>query len=123
MQVGVWLFADVRVDIPRQTELLDVESREKLPPLYTGEERGLDAMAQVKFFTPDSNWTWYASEFDGEDIFFGLVSGFELEFGYFSLKELEEVRGPLGLPIERDLHFEPKTLKELQEMHLRDRGE
>ena len=24
---------------------------------------------QVKFFTPDNNWTWYASKFDGEDIF------------------------------------------------------
>ncbi len=74
----------------------------------------------MKFFTPDSNWTWYASEFDGEDILFGFVSGMEVELGYFSLKELEEVRGPLGLPIERDLHFEPKTLKELQEMHERE---
>jgi len=37
------------------------------------------------------------------------------------LKELEEVRGLLGLPIERDLHFEPKTLKELQEIHERER--
>ena len=26
----------------------------------------------VKFFTPDSNWTWYATEYDPEDhIFFG----------------------------------------------------
>jgi len=63
--------------------LLDRVSREKLPQLYSGEEKGLDAIAQVKFFTPDSNWTWYASEFDGEDIFFGLVSGFEVELGYF----------------------------------------
>ena len=30
--VRVWLFADVGVDIPRQTELLDIESLEKLPP-------------------------------------------------------------------------------------------
>ena len=30
--VGVWLFADVGMDIPRQTELLDTESLEKLPP-------------------------------------------------------------------------------------------
>jgi hypothetical protein len=30
--VGAWLFADVGVDIPRQTELLDTESLEKLPP-------------------------------------------------------------------------------------------
>ena len=115
--LGIWLIADVRVEIPRKTELLDGEVKEKLPPLYSGEEKGLEAVAQVKFFTPDSNWTWYASEFDGEDIFFGLVSGFEVELGYFSLKELQEVRGPLGLPIERDLHFEPKTLQELMEWH------
>jgi hypothetical protein len=61
--------------------LLDQASREKLPPLYSGEEKGLEALAQVKFFTPDSNWTWYASEFDVEDIFFGLVSGVEVELG------------------------------------------
>ena len=69
------------------------------------------------FFTPDSNWNWYASEFDGEDIFFGLVSGFELEMGYFSLKELKEVNGPMGLPIERDLYYERKSLRELIEWH------
>jgi hypothetical protein len=122
--VAVWIFADARAEITRKTELLDAESREKLPPLYSGEEKGLETLAQVKFFTPDSNWTWYASEFDGEDIFFGLVSGLEVELGYFSLKELEEVKGPLGLPIERDLHFEPKTLKELMEWHKeQQRGE
>ena len=69
---------------PTGENLLDVESRELLPPLYSGEDRGLDTLAQVKFFTPESNWTWYASEFDGEDIFFGLVIGFAIEFGYFS---------------------------------------
>lgn len=121
--VGIWLFADVRAEIPRKTELLDTECKEKLPPLYSGEEKGLEALALVKFFTPDSNWTWYASEFDGDDIFFGLVSGIEVELGYFSLKELQEVRGPLGLPIERDLHFEPKSLKELQEIHKQERQE
>jgi len=104
-------------EIFRGHELLDQDSRERLPPLYANEEIGLAALAQVKFFTPDSNWTWYASEFDGEDIFFGLVSGFELELGYFALSELESVRGPLGLPIERDLYFEPKTLKVLMEHH------
>jgi hypothetical protein len=52
---------------------------------------------------------------------FGLLDGFELEFGYFSLSELQEVRGPWGLPIERDPYFEPKTLRELKEMHERQR--
>lgn len=103
--------------------LLDEESRERLPELYSGEEEGLDALVQVKFFTPDSSWSWYPSEFDGEDIFFGLVVGFELELGYFSLAELQSVRGPWGLPIERDLYYEPKTLRELMEMHQRQRRE
>ena len=45
-------------------------------------------------------------------MFFGLVIGFEQELGYFSLTELEAARGPLGLPIERDQHFEPKPLRD-----------
>ena len=100
-------------------ELLDQETRARLPKLYSGEQLGLEAKAQVKFFTPDSSWTWYASEFDGEDIFFGLVAGQEIELGYFSLSELQEARGPRGLPIERDLYFKPKSLKELKELHER----
>ena len=86
-------------------------------------ECSLIFQAQVKFFTPDSNWTWYASEFDGEDTFFGLVSGFEVELGYFTLSELQGARGPLGLPIERDQHFEPKKLGELLEEHRRNQRE
>lgn len=102
-------------------ELLPKDIREKLPELYANEELGLAAQALVKFFTPDSSWTWYASEFNGDDIFFGLVIGFEVEFGYFSLSELESVRGPLGLSIERDLHFEPKSLEELRD-HYQEKG-
>jgi hypothetical protein len=103
---------------PTGEYLLDRESREKLPKLYENEELGMEAKALVKFFTPDAQWSWYASEFDGDDILFGLVSGLEVELGYFSLKELQEVKGPLGLHIERDLHFKPKTLQELKDMHV-----
>ncbi len=97
-------------------ELLPKELREQLPPLYS-QEHVDDPLAVCKFFTPDSNWTWYAYEFDGQDLFFGLVYGFETEFGYFSLSELEQARGPLGLPIERDLHFTPKKLSEVRKEH------
>ena len=45
--------------------------------------------------------------------FFGLVDGHCKELGYFLLSELEEVRGPMGLPIERDLYWQPKTLEEI----------
>ena len=102
---------------PTGENLLDQASRDKLLELYSNEENGLEAIAPVKFFTPDSNWTWYASEFDGEDLFFGLVSGFEVESGYFSLKELQDVKRLMGLKIERDLYFEPQTLGKLMEIH------
>jgi hypothetical protein len=94
-------------------ELLDGEARAVLPPLYANERNGLNAVAPLKFFTPDSNWIWYPTEFDGDDLFFGLVDGFEMELGYFALSELEGVRGRLGLPIERDLYFEPALLRDL----------
>lgn len=93
-------------------KLLTKEITKKLPNLYSTD--GRDALAQVKFFTPDSNWTWYATEFDGVDTFFGLVDGEDKELGYFSLSELENLRGGLGLPVERDLWFEPVTLSELK---------
>ena len=85
----------------------------RLPPLGSQEKKGLKAKAVVKFFTADANWSWYASEFDGEDLFFGLVDGFEKELGYFRLSELQQVRGKLGLPVERDRYFQPRTLREL----------
>ena len=83
-------------------KLLTKEILKKLPALDKG-----DGTAHVKFFTPDSSWTWYATEFDGKDLFFGLVHGHEKELGYFSLSELESVRGPFGLPIERDRYWNP----------------
>ena len=97
----------------RMMELLTEELRQQLPPLYS-QEHVDDPLVVCKFFTPDSNWTWYVMEFDGEDLFFGLVVGFEKELGYFTLSELEEARGPLGLPIERDLHFQPMKLSEVR---------
>ena len=98
----------------RGMKLLPKEIREQLPPLYSQEDKGGKAIAYVKFFAPDSgSWSWYATEFDGKDTFFGLVDGHEKELGYFSLFELESVRGSLGLAIERDLYFKPTMLEEL----------
>ena len=94
-------------------KLLTKATRNALPALYTT-DGDKAAKAVVKFFTPDANFTWYASEFDGEDTFFGLVdSGYCKELGYFSLKELTALRGKMGLPVERDLHFSATPLAEL----------
>ena len=94
-------------------KLLTKEIREKLPALYSQEHLGSKAVAVVKFFTPWTGWTWHGVEFDGEDTFFGLVFGHEKELGYFSLSELEGIRGPCGLRVERDLYWQPKTLEEI----------
>lgn len=104
---------------PREAmELLPGHLRAVLPPIRTTNGKGWEAVAPLKIFTPDSNWTWYPTEFDGVDEFFGLVIGFEAELGYFSLSELERLRGGLGLPLERDLYYTPKSLQELYDAHL-----
>ena len=102
-----------RTSAQRGHMLLTQELVRQLPALYAQDGKGGDAMAYVKFFTPDSGWTWYATEFDGKDMFFGLVCGLEKELGYFSLAELESARGPMGLPIERDLHWKPAPLRNI----------
>ncbi|MCZ7538795.1 MAG: DUF2958 domain-containing protein [Anaerolineae bacterium] len=102
-------------------QLLTQKLRRTLPPLYATENQGMNAIAQAKYFTPDSNWYWYAAEFDGEDLFFGLVAGHEIELGYFRLSELSSIRGPLGLAIERDLWWNPTSLKEIELVH-KERG-
>ncbi|MFW6061170.1 MAG: DUF2958 domain-containing protein [Planctomycetota bacterium] len=94
-------------------QLLTRTIRQTLPALYSQEPLGGQAIAHVKFFTPDSSWSWYVSEFDGQDTFFGLVDGHEKELGYFSLAELQSLRGPLGLPVERDLHWRARPLEQI----------
>jgi hypothetical protein len=93
-------------------DLKDAAKRANLPKLYSTDGQGDRALVQMKFFTPDSDWTWFVLEFDGEAECFGLVHGFEEELGSFNLNELESARGPLGLRVERDLHWTPKPLGE-----------
>ena len=92
-------------------KLLTEEIRKKLPPLGSQAEN-IDPIAVVKFFCPWNHWTWFAYEFDGEDIFFGFVKGDFDEIGSFSLAELESVVGPMGLTIERDIYFVEKQLSQ-----------
>ena len=88
-------------------KLLTKEIERKLPKLHSQEEVKNPKII-VKFFHPLSNWMWYVIEgeidLDGDLLFFGLVDGFERELGYFSLKELEEIKVK-GLGIERDKFF------------------
>lgn len=90
------------------------ELQQREIPLLYATESTKDPVARIKLFTPWAGWTWYVIEWDGEDICFGLVDGFEAELGYFSLKELSELRGPGGIKIECDLHYKPATVSYLK---------
>jgi hypothetical protein len=80
--------------------LLPAWLRPHVPPLYATEHQA-DPLVVAKYFTPDASWTWYLLESDGYELCFGLVDGLTCELGYFSLPELDQVCGPLGLPVER----------------------
>ena len=96
-------------------KLLPKHVLRQLPKLYTQEEVA-DPIAVVKFFTPDAQWSWYATEGGPEAadfIFFGFVVGEFPEWGYFALSELVSVRGAFGLPIgARCGFFRPAPISE-----------
>ncbi len=105
-------------------KLLPAKLRSQMPPLYS-QEKNENPTVRAKFFCPWSNWTWFVTEGsadEGDFRFFGYVIGFEEEWGYFVLSELETVRGPGGLTIERDLYFRPAPFKEVIERFRKERG-
>ena len=86
-------------------KLLTKEIEERFKKIGS-QENIKDPQIVVKFFDPTGSWTWYATEYDQDTkTFFGLVDGYEKELGYFSLEELESVKGAFGLGIERDRYF------------------
>ena len=68
----------------------------------------IDFKPVVKLFTPDAQCTWLLTELGNDDIAYGLGDlGLGCpELGYVALADLATVRGKLGLPVERDQHFE-----------------
>jgi len=70
-------------------------------------QREPDPVPVVRFFNPVGSATWLATEIDEDGILFGLADlGFgSPELGSFALEELESIRLPFGLGIERDIAF------------------
>lgn len=97
-------------------KLMTKAIEKKLPALRSQDGLGKKAVAHLKLFG-GGRFTFYATEYDGDDTFFGyLISplGEDCdEFCYFSRAELEALRfPPFGLPIERDMYFESRPLDE-----------
>lgn len=100
-------------------KLMTKEIQDKMPKFYSTEKLNKEEkMAMVKFFNPCGAGTWYGIEYDPkEKLFFGYVELFNREYGYFSLEELESIKLPFGLTIERDLHFNPTPMSEIENLN------
>lgn len=104
-------------------ELLPTELHEQLPKL--NEQEGIeDKIVYLKYFFPAGNWTWFVieGEPEGDDfLFFGYVIGLEKEWGYFTLKQLEEIKIQ-GLTVERDLYFKQESFSRCLRRWKQERG-
>lgn len=97
------------------SKLLTNEQLQSIPELYASTILK-DPICKFKIFLPNSNWTWYIIEIDKEDnnTCFGFVDGVEQELGYFTLSELESVKGLFGLKVELDRNFKPTKLSKIR---------
>ena len=87
-----------------------ITDEESYPALYETEEIKTDEkILQLRFYEVSSGWEWYLTEYDPIDkIAFGYVKGFENEWGYFSITEMQDIP-----TIKRDYEFEPTKFKAL----------
>jgi hypothetical protein len=99
-------------------KLLTEEIKKQLPALYS-QDAVADPLIKFKLYTPDSSFTWFIIEGsqqpDGDWMFFAKVTSHlcpEGELGYVMLSELEQIRGALGLSVERDLYFKSIPLSQ-----------
>lgn len=111
---------DPRLKTAARQMLLTAVDRKRLPALYS-QDGVRDPIVYVRFFNAYGAGTWLATEFDGQDQFFGWAEihpGMG-ELGYFSLRELQSLPARMGgrvIPglqgIERDTSFTPKPLSQ-----------
>ena len=98
-------------------KLLTKIIKEKMIKNHNDQDGTKDFKAVLKLFDPTGSSTWYLSELDPEtNIAFGLCDMGYPELGYVSLDELSTLKVKMGLGIERDLYFIPKTFDELQKV-------
>lgn len=91
----------------------EIEKKFEKYPLGSQDGKGEDAEVVVKYFNPCGAGTWLITEGekqeDGDWLLFGYCYICVWEWGYVSLRELEQVRLPFGLSIERDLYIVNKS--------------
>lgn len=98
-------------------ELLPKKIEKELPELYATEHiKTEEKILQVRYLSIYTNWEWYLVEYKQEEqLAFGYVKGHENEWGYFSLKEFQEINDE-SLKIVRDENFTPTKFKDIKEL-------
>ena len=92
-------------------KLLTKSLEKKLRDNSSAQDGSKSFAAVVKLFNPTGSGTWYLSELDKDNNFYGLCDLGCPELGYVSLDELSRYKGWCGLGIERDRSFDANKLK------------
>ena len=72
----------------------------------------MEQMVVAKFFDARGSWKWFLmNKGKDDDYCWGIVKGFEVEMGSFSMEELKSMQPR----IQRDLYFEPMKAKDVWE--------
>ena len=93
-------------------ELLTKEIEKKLSkkPLYSTEAQGFDAEVIVKFFNPLGYSRWFITDGEklpnGDWLMYGLVFITDWEWGCVLLSDLEKIKLPYDMGIEREILYE-----------------
>lgn len=87
----------------------EIEKKLAKHPFGSQDGKGINADIMVKYFNPMGAGTWLITEGekqeDGNWLLYGYCHILEWEWGYVSLKELEGLKLPWGMTIERDLYM------------------
>ncbi len=86
----------------------EIEEKFKKYPLGSQDGKGGNAEVLVKYFNPCGSGTWLITEAEkqenGDYLLYGYCHIFEWEWGTVMLSELENLKLPFGLKVERDLY-------------------
>lgn len=90
----------------------EIENRFKKYPIGS-QEHVDDPTVVVKYFNPCGAGTWLITEGEkqnnGDWLFFGYCNINDWEWGEVMLSDLENVKLPYGLGIERDMYLDKNT--------------
>lgn len=85
-------------------------TQKEIASLHKNKNKPLDKISPVvKLFTPDANATWLIYEIDSlnQDLVYAICDLGHgcVEIGMISISEIQQIRGPFKLKVEKDKYF------------------